>query len=351
MRRGPALRGRRPQRRRRQPRRPAVRQGLRVAAEITTDAKVIPTLVARRLAEGEGLEEPSGAPSPASRARSPSAAQSPPTPTGCCSPCGAAARPSTSGWPRTATSWPASPTAWSRRPRPTSGWTARPPAARSSSSTPAGRHHRGDRLFAYDGTPCRSTPASVQAEVTTRDIDRGDYPHFLLKEIPSRPVVPQEPAGQDAASGRDGCRCTWATGPCPPVTASGLADGNRRVVAIGQGTAAVAAQAVAAVVERALAPTRRPGQRAPATELSGFALRNDMTDTLVIAISQSGTTTDTNRTVDLVRARGATVVGIVNRRNSESSTSPTASSTRRTVGTWRWPCPPPRRSTPRWRRA
>ena len=41
-----------------------------------------------------------------------------------------------------------------------------------------------------------------------------------------------------------------------------------------------------------------------ATELSGFELRADMSDTLVVAISQSGTTTDTNRTVDLVRARG-----------------------------------------------
>ena len=42
-----------------------------------------------------------------------------------------------------------------------------------------------------------------------------------------------------------------------------------------------------------------------------------MTDTLVVAISQSGTTTDTNRTSDLARARGAAVVAIVNRRNSD----------------------------------
>ena len=42
-----------------------------------------------------------------------------------------------------------------------------------------------------------------------------------------------------------------------------------------------------------------------------------MRDTLVIAISQSGTTTDTNRTVDLARARGAAVVSIVNRRQSD----------------------------------
>src|SRR4029077_7398740 len=47
------------------------------------------------------------------------------------------------------------------------------------------------------------------------------------------------------------------------------------------------------------------------------AMRTDMSDTLVIAISQSGTTTDTNRTVDLARARGAAVIGIVNRRNSD----------------------------------
>ena len=42
-----------------------------------------------------------------------------------------------------------------------------------------------------------------------------------------------------------------------------------------------------------------------------------MSDTLVVAISQSGTTTDTNRTVDLVRGRGARVIAIVNRRNSD----------------------------------
>jgi glucosamine--fructose-6-phosphate aminotransferase (isomerizing) len=42
-----------------------------------------------------------------------------------------------------------------------------------------------------------------------------------------------------------------------------------------------------------------------------------MSDTLVVAVSQSGTTTDTNRTVDLVRGRGAAVIGIVNRRNSD----------------------------------
>ncbi len=42
-----------------------------------------------------------------------------------------------------------------------------------------------------------------------------------------------------------------------------------------------------------------------------------MSDTLIVAISQSGTTNDTNRTVDLARGRGATIISIVNRRNSD----------------------------------
>ena len=54
-----------------------------------------------------------------------------------------------------------------------------------------------------------------------------------------------------------------------------------------------------------------------ATELSGFGLRKDMSNSLVIAISQSGTTTDTNRTVDIVKQRGASVIAIVNRRGSD----------------------------------
>jgi glucosamine--fructose-6-phosphate aminotransferase (isomerizing) len=46
-------------------------------------------------------------------------------------------------------------------------------------------------------------------------------------------------------------------------------------------------------------------------------METDMSDMLVIAVSQSGTTTDTNRTVDLVASRGAAVLAIVNRRGSE----------------------------------
>ena len=88
------------------------------------------------------------------------------------------------------------------------------------------------------------------------------------------------------------------------------------VVVIGQGTAAIAGQSLAAALT-ALADEHLRADAVVATEFSGFQLRDDMSDTLVVAISQSGTTTDTNRTSDLARARGAAVLAIVNRRNSD----------------------------------
>src|SRR6185295_11342937 len=53
------------------------------------------------------------------------------------------------------------------------------------------------------------------------------------------------------------------------------------------------------------------------SEMSGFHLDDDMSGTLVIAVTQSGSTADTNRAVDLARQRGAFVVAVVNRRNSD----------------------------------
>ena len=73
----------------------------------------------------------------------------------------------------------------------------------------------------------------------------------------------------------------------------------------------------------------------PATELSGFGLTDDMSDTLVVAISQSGTTTDTNRTVDLARTRGAHVSPWSIGATATWPPRPTACCTPRTAGTWR----------------
>jgi glucosamine--fructose-6-phosphate aminotransferase (isomerizing) len=177
----------------------------------------------------------------------------------------------------------------------------------------------GIHRVAYDGTPLPVAAADLQrAEITTRDIDRGDAPHFLLKEICEAPESFRKTLRgvvvEDAA-GRLGVRLPEWT--IPPAVRARLSDGTiTRMLVIGQGTAAVAGQALADVA-RALVGDRLFVEAVLATEVSGFGMRADMADTLVVAISQSGTTTDTNRSVDLVRQRGAAVLAIVNRRNSD----------------------------------
>src|SRR6266702_1547984 len=157
-----------------------------------------------------------------------------------------------------------------------------------------------------------------RAEVTTRDIDRGAAPHYLLKEISEAPSSFHKTL-RGRIRERDGRRVT-NLGPevLPPDLRERLGRGEiRRVFVIGQGTAAIAGRGVAAAMADALAGAELRITAMPATELSGFGLDDDMRDALVVAISQSGTTTDTNRTVDLRRARGAAVLAIVNRRSSD----------------------------------
>jgi glucosamine--fructose-6-phosphate aminotransferase (isomerizing) len=183
----------------------------------------------------------------------------------------------------------------------------------------------GITRLAYDGTPLPMTDADLQvAQITTRDIDRGSFPHFLLKEISEAPdsfrktlrgKITETPGSDDSGESRLQVRLGPET-LSDQLVAALQSGAIRRVSVIGQGTAAVAGQSLALALEDAVGD-RLVVEALPATELSGFGLRADMGDTLVIAISQSGTTTDTNRTVDLARERGATVVAIVNRRNSD----------------------------------
>ena len=172
--------------------------------------------------------------------------------------------------------------------------------------------------LAYDGTPLPVRPDEVvQAEVTTRDIDRGDAPHFLLKEIREAPLSFAKTLRGHIVEQDGDLRVALGDQVLPPSVRTRLESGTiRRVLCIGQGTAAVASQSVAALLAR-LSHDQLDIDPITATELSGFHLRPRMDDTLVIAVSQSGTTTDTNRTVDLARARGAAVIGIVNRRQSD----------------------------------
>ncbi|MFB3067194.1 MAG: SIS domain-containing protein, partial [Planctomycetota bacterium] len=157
-----------------------------------------------------------------------------------------------------------------------------------------------------------------RSEITTRDVDRGAYTHFLRKEISEAPESIRKTLRGRLAHEDGGTRVCLGERSLPQAVRQRLADGSlKRVTVIGQGTAAVAGMGVADSFRNALRGSAFIVEAMPATELSGFDLRDDMSDTLIVAISQSGTTTDTNRTVDLVRARGAAVLAIVNRRQSD----------------------------------
>ncbi len=176
----------------------------------------------------------------------------------------------------------------------------------------------GIRRLGYDGGALPVSPDEIAtATVTTRDVDRGDSPHFLLKEITESPRSMRKTLRGKIVE-RDGMlRAVVGERALTPDIAARLASGAiSRIRVIGQGTAAIAGQSAAALIDE-LSDGALDVDAVLATELSGFQLRLDMRDTLAIAVSQSGTTTDTNRTVDLLRARGAAVIGIVNRRGSD----------------------------------
>ena len=172
---------------------------------------------------------------------------------------------------------------------------------------------------AYDGTDLEVTDDAVfTAEITTRDIDRGDSPHYLLKELGEAPESFGKTLRGKIVDGVDGPEVSFGPEIVPNKVRQGLRDGSiKRVVIIGQGTAAVAGQSLAVTLDALVRQGQIVTEAILATELSGFLLRSDMSDTLVVAVSQSGTTTDTNRTVDIVRNRGAQVIAIVNRRGSD----------------------------------
>jgi len=176
----------------------------------------------------------------------------------------------------------------------------------------------GIQLVAYDGTALSmGNHNMLTAEVTTRDIDRGAHSHFLAKEITEAPrSFAKTLRGRVTESGGL-LTVSLDDSQLPQRIVDELSSGAlRRIRVIGQGTAAIAGRSLANLL-RALTGDSLRIDALPATELSGFGLSLDMSDTLIVAISQSGTTTDTNRTVDLARSRGARVLAIVNRRGSE----------------------------------
>jgi glutamine---fructose-6-phosphate transaminase (isomerizing) len=194
-------------------------------------------------------------------------------------------------------------------------------------SQDAGGGVEGLQAMRYDGTPLTLGPGNLKrTALTSRDIDRQSYPHYFLKEISESPASVEKTL-QNRWKIRDEGRPLRVTAlderVIPERVNRALKEGAiRRVYFIGQGTAGVAALACANLLSHYLRNPSVNVQALKASEFSGFVLQEEpdaasMADALVVAISQSGTTTDTNRSVDMVRQRGAYALAIVNRRDSD----------------------------------
>jgi len=179
----------------------------------------------------------------------------------------------------------------------------------------------------YDGTPVPLSAESIQTtEITSRDINRQGYAHYFLKEISESPDSVWKTLDNRwkiKDNGHPVYTVSLDESTFPADLARALRTGDiKRIFLVGQGTAGIAAKACADIITTHMADPHLQIQALKASELSGFRLDanaadRSMADTLVIAISQSGTTTDTNRTVDMVRERGARLLAIVNRRDSD----------------------------------
>ncbi len=189
----------------------------------------------------------------------------------------------------------------------------------------AGGTLQGIDAFHYDGHKLNLSDDNIhKAEITTRDIDRKDYPHYLLKEIFEAPTSTRKTMrgkyfinyGDD-----DTVRSiTFNLGGdiVPPDLVRALQAGSiKTIYVVGQGTAAVAGAAIAEAFIQYLQDRDIHIEAKKASELSGFSLRNNLEHAIIIAVTQSGTTTDTNRAVTLAKERGAQVIAIVNRRQSD----------------------------------
>jgi len=175
----------------------------------------------------------------------------------------------------------------------------------------------------YDGTPVDLHAGDIQqTQITSRDIDRQDFDHYFLKEIFESPESVEktiENRWKIKENGRYVINLDERIFP-PRLKAALTENRVRRIYFVGQGTAGVAALACSEVLGYYLNEPDVQVSALKSSELSGFKLGSvgrSMADALVVFITQSGTTTDTNRTADMTRERGAHTIAIVNRRDSD----------------------------------
>ncbi|MGA1824723.1 MAG: SIS domain-containing protein, partial [bacterium] len=177
----------------------------------------------------------------------------------------------------------------------------------------------------YSGYPIALAENMISStEISTRDIDRQNFPHYFFKEVTQAPLSVQKTLSGRVQVKKDGNgrerRAIFNLGDeiISPKLLHAFKSGKiKYIYLIGQGTAGIAAEGIAFLLREYLSFTSLSILEKKASELSGFGLDKPLDDALVIAVTQSGTTTDTNKAVDLAKERGAYTIAIVNRRNSD----------------------------------
>ena len=184
----------------------------------------------------------------------------------------------------------------------------------------------GIKSFYYDNTPIIIEKNQIlTSQITSRDIDRQNLPHYFLKEVSESPDSVEKTLENRFKLDPDNLFTTSLDEAAIPKSLENdlKASKIKKIYYIGQGTAGIAAQGCADLLNFYIGDKDIDIRAMKASELSGFSIatgksdENSMNNCLVIAISQSGTTTDTNRTVDMVKECGAKTLAIVNRRDSD----------------------------------
>lgn len=158
----------------------------------------------------------------------------------------------------------------------------------------------GYRVMTLDAAPSEKTPATIDWSAET--YDKGDYSHFTLKEIHEQP----ESVLRTLRGRLDNRFYTAHLGGLNLDPRELL--GFRRIKILGCGSAYISGFLGARTIEQI---ARVPCDAEPASE---FRYRNPVieSDTLYLAVSQSGETFDTLAAVQEIKRKGGRVLGIVN---------------------------------------
>lgn len=162
--------------------------------------------------------------------------------------------------------------------------------------------------------------------ITTRDIDKRHYKHFLEKEIfETKDIVertlnaylqPESIAEKSPLQSS----INISESQIPDFIVKKFKQGElKSIVITGMGTCYTAAVAISMFMRASLNEIL-PGfivEPHVASEGSAFYLKQDMKDTLVIVVAQSGTTVDTNVYVQMAKKRGACSLAIANKREGD----------------------------------